>query len=693
MSDSEILIIDYANCGILLVGGGLTLLLSGILFSLLLIYPDLRKHPGDLIQGIAISTVMISIMWFSWSSIRLIDPQHTDHSISPIFGQISVALFSLLLCYLVFFLFTSWMSIKYAVKKPWMPTGPAAHILVLMMTAGFTYLIIHNHQEFYFFNYYSRDPKDGHRIFIVPFFILLAMVIITLILRRDTISRLPDLKKLIYNSKQDFFDFYPTFMLVSVFLQGSIICTNILKESFLDVPAVFDIVIFFESVMQLVSIFSLIYLFITRDPKIQRKLGDSSVQIPFLVDSAASKRLASARPSRRPTRDEGMDMIKVSTGLQSALIQNSALLINEVNLALKQSQVFSALYALRYCMMKNSKQPIQYELNEGVLLTDPASERDRENLARCRGRVEFLDLTINQFAPGIFAEILKMDSDYLDIDGALDLFSNQDQIQIKKAGNADGGRSGEFFFFSSDNKLIIKTANSDEIAALLSNLDDFVYHFSKNPDSIIAKIYGAFEVEFANGGEKLRLIVMQNIGMGVPKTATIRNYDLKGSTVARLVIEDEKEKEALINDRSAVVRKILKDQDFMNLERRGLGLQLQDRHRLVTQLRTDAIFLGTHGLLDYSLLVQKYAISRMPVNIAGPSGFGAHTLRNLRTVDIEDGFGVNVGIIDYLGEYTMGKRFERYSKIMMSCNPNVNISALDPIRYCERFATFCQEKL
>jgi len=88
-----------------------------------------------------------------------------------------------------------------------------------------------------------------------------------------------------------------------------------------------------------------------------------------------------------------------------------------------------------------------------------------------------------------------------------------------KAGINTGGKSGEFFFFSQDNKLIIKTISKGEMDALMDKLPKFLNYFKKNPQSQIAKIYGAFTFEKFVPHEKYRMILMRNVH-GLP-TANI----------------------------------------------------------------------------------------------------------------------------------------------------------------------------
>ena len=66
--------------------------------------------------------------------------------------------------------------------------------------------------------------------------------------------------------------------------------------------------------------------------------------------------------------------------------------------------------------------------------------------------------------------------------------------KIFQAGEGSG-RSGSFFFFSHDNRFIIKTLTKTEMELQLRILPDYLKHFSSNPNSLIAKIFGVFSIK------------------------------------------------------------------------------------------------------------------------------------------------------------------------------------------------------
>ena len=78
------------------------------------------------------------------------------------------------------------------------------------------------------------------------------------------------------------------------------------------------------------------------------------------------------------------------------------------------------------------------------------------------------------------------------IKNSLDPRENRDQIF--KTGEA-AGASGSFFFFSHDKRFIVKTVTKEELDVTLQLLPYMHDHFSKNPKSIISRVYGVYTVK------------------------------------------------------------------------------------------------------------------------------------------------------------------------------------------------------
>ena len=94
----------------------------------------------------------------------------------------------------------------------------------------------------------------------------------------------------------------------------------------------------------------------------------------------------------------------------------------------------------------------------------------------------------------LFKQIMDLDNvTPSDIYESLNLEMNRNMVF--KAGEG-AGQSGSFFFFSYDNKFLIKTMTSREVKLLLSKLELFLNHYKKcDNQTLIAKIYGVFTIK------------------------------------------------------------------------------------------------------------------------------------------------------------------------------------------------------
>ena len=107
-----------------------------------------------------------------------------------------------------------------------------------------------------------------------------------------------------------------------------------------------------------------------------------------------------------------------------------------------------------------------------------------------------------------FAKIMELDG--ITCEDIMKSLNIKDNIKnVFKAGEGVG-QSGSFFFFSKDNKLLIKTMRGSEKKVLLGMLDDLIGHFKKTDNSsILARIYGLFTIK-TNVFKSVDVIIMQN---------------------------------------------------------------------------------------------------------------------------------------------------------------------------------------
>jgi len=71
------------------------------------------------------------------------------------------------------------------------------------------------------------------------------------------------------------------------------------------------------------------------------------------------------------------------------------------------------------------------------------------------------------------------------------------------------GKSGSFFFFSHDDKLLIKTMTTDDFNAFMKIFPNYFYHVNMYNSSLLARVYGVYSVKM-EGMQKVYLILMGN---------------------------------------------------------------------------------------------------------------------------------------------------------------------------------------
>ena len=106
---------------------------------------------------------------------------------------------------------------------------------------------------------------------------------------------------------------------------------------------------------------------------------------------------------------------------------------------------------------------------------------------------------------------------------------------IFKAGEGSG-KSGSFFFFSKDNKFLIKTLKKQEKLLFFKIIDEYIDHI-KNGESLLARIYGIFSIK-TELFKSLDIMVMQNTSLILDKKTKKISFDLKGSLVDRYIKYD-----------------------------------------------------------------------------------------------------------------------------------------------------------
>ena len=102
------------------------------------------------------------------------------------------------------------------------------------------------------------------------------------------------------------------------------------------------------------------------------------------------------------------------------------------------------------------------------------------------------EVKVTEWAPAVFHAIRKMDGiTSTMIEESLSTDSNSKQLFKAKE---SAGKSGSFMFSSFDRRFLVKTMNNAEKKVLIGSLPEYLDHLKKNPQSLIARIYGIFTV-------------------------------------------------------------------------------------------------------------------------------------------------------------------------------------------------------
>ena len=197
-----------------------------------------------------------------------------------------------------------------------------------------------------------------------------------------------------------------------------------------------------------------------------------------------------------------------------------------------------------------------------------------------------------EYAPVVFGNLRLMgeikESKWKDSFNVLKNKENISKIAISE------GKSSSFFFFTHDNKYIIKTIPEREIKTFMNVfLQKYYEHNIENNNTLLVRIYGLFT--FKSGLTKINLMVMENIAP-FKTNQILYKFDLKGSLVGR-------ETQNLFQNRRI---KALKDQDFLDLCEHNSSLicpKKADIAVIPEIIKGDIKVLANSNLMDYSLLI------------------------------------------------------------------------------------------
>lgn len=247
------------------------------------------------------------------------------------------------------------------------------------------------------------------------------------------------------------------------------------------------------------------------------------------------------------------------------------------------------------------------------------------------------------------------------------------------------GKSGSFFFHTSDGKYMIKTIKEKEFNVLRKTLAHYYEHILANPNTLLTRYYGLHKLKCYKKNETLfniHIVVMNNIFAIKDEDLIEEKYDIKGSTYKRTTSEHE------ITKGSAK-----KDLNLIN-DNRKIRILHGAKQFIINQISKDAEFLAKHNIIDYSLLLgimskgedenfRRISFLNSEKNYAKNS-----ILRKGSIIDSHDAkYTYFIGIIDTLTIYDYKKKSEYVTKRIFQ---GKNISCIPPVNYKNRFVKFIE---
>eukprot|EP00538_Stauroneis_constricta_P000375 CAMPEP_0119552110 /NCGR_PEP_ID=MMETSP1352-20130426/5197_1 /TAXON_ID=265584 /ORGANISM="Stauroneis constricta, Strain CCMP1120" /LENGTH=915 /DNA_ID=CAMNT_0007598289 /DNA_START=274 /DNA_END=3021 /DNA_ORIENTATION=+ len=170
---------------------------------------------------------------------------------------------------------------------------------------------------------------------------------------------------------------------------------------------------------------------------------------------------------------------------------------------------------------------------------------------------------------------------------------NEFDFLLSVCGNANfiefisNAKSGQFFFYSSDGKYMIKTMTNAESKFLRRILPHYFKHCTQNPNTLLPKFYGMYRVKLYHLRRNVKFVIMNSVYYTDKYLQSF--YDLKGSVLGRTAKPGQD---------------VLKDNDLRNkLPNESLSIYPDVRVRLRQQIVNDCTFLQNMQIMDYSLLV------------------------------------------------------------------------------------------
>lgn len=249
-------------------------------------------------------------------------------------------------------------------------------------------------------------------------------------------------------------------------------------------------------------------------------------------------------------------------------------------------------------------------------------------------------------------------------------------LALSATWSTQGGKSGASFSKSLDGRFVCKVISQLELNMFIDYAPAYFEYmanaFYRDLPTVLCKILGVYTISYERKGDRRltqNVVVMENI---FHDRAINKTFDLKGSQRARYMeVKEPLERfdENLHKRRKArkagkkhkantTASEILLDDNLLELTD-GRPFPLKHRAKIFFDkaVTNDTEFLSVVNVVDYSMLV----------------GFDENTHE------------IVVGIIDYIRQYDLSKKFERLGKSVGMIAGQAEPTIIQPIQYCRRF--------
>jgi hypothetical protein len=265
------------------------------------------------------------------------------------------------------------------------------------------------------------------------------------------------------------------------------------------------------------------------------------------------------------------------------------------------------------------------------------------------------------------------------------------------------GASNAFFFFTGDQKMLVKSMTVPESKLLRRIAKDYATYMEEHPSTLLPRFYGCHCIQLY--GQRFHFMVMANVFPPDDKVRINTRYDIKGSWISRNAKPKKPENGQVRLKVWDVDERVLKDNDLHS----KIVLDEADAIACVDQLQKDADFLCSWGIMDYSLLVgvcdREYHFSggvHQPLQSPKAEGYGSTSSDNNPTKEGTGAMQLNaarcvgpahyyIGVIDTLQEWDWRKKGERFLKMYLKGKDGKGISCIEPEKYKRRFQLRVQD--